>query len=221
MAPYEALYGRKCRSPIHWDEVGEQKLLGPELVQHTVDIIKNIREKMKSAQDRQQKYANKRRRDLEFNVGDHVFLKVAPLKGIMRFGNRGKLSPRYIGPFEILNRIGTQAYRLALPPHLSRIHNVFHVSMLQKYLPNPDHVLEFEPIELSPNLSFIEEPVQNSEIKKSALSKFFGKNHSPDEATWELEDEIESRYPELIEKGTNFGDEISLRGEDCNTPRLR
>ncbi|XP_012836311.1 PREDICTED: uncharacterized protein LOC105956943 [Erythranthe guttata] len=125
----------------------------------------------------------------------------------MRFGKRGKLSPRYIGPFEILNRIGTQAYRLALPPHLSGIHNVFHVSMLRKYLPNPDHVLEFEPIDLSPNLSFIEEPVKildrkvkklrNKEIR---LIKILWKNHSPDEATWELEDEIESRYPNIIKK---------------------
>lgn len=115
MAACEALYSRRCRSPIHWDEVGERKSLGLDLVQHTVEMIKWIREKMRTSHDKQQKYANQRRRYLEFSIGEHVFLKVAHLKGIMRFGKKGKLSPRFIGPFEILERVGSGAHRLALP----------------------------------------------------------------------------------------------------------
>ena len=101
MAPFEALYGRKCRSPICWNEVGERKLLGPELVQLTTKKIQLIRERLLTAQSRQKSYADNRRRDLEFQVGDHVFLKVSPSKGVVRFGKKGKLSQRYIGPFEI------------------------------------------------------------------------------------------------------------------------
>ena len=102
MAPYEALYGRKRRSPVHWDEVGERSLLGPEMVQQTAKLVEKIRERMKIAQSRQKSFADKRRRDLEFVIGDHVFLKVAPLKGIMRFGKKGKLSPRYMAHLKFL-----------------------------------------------------------------------------------------------------------------------
>ncbi|KAL5541142.1 hypothetical protein UlMin_044374 [Ulmus minor] len=101
---------------------------------------------METAQTRQKSYADKRRRSLEFQVGDLVFLKVAPMKGVMRFGKKGKLSPRFIGPFEILERIGKVTYKIALPPELSSVHNVFHVSMLKKYVSDPSHVLEHEPI---------------------------------------------------------------------------
>ena len=159
MAPFEALYGRRCRSPICWNEVGERKLLGPELVQLTTEKIQLIRERLLAAQSRQKSYADNRRRDLEFQVGDHVFLKVSPSKGVMRFGNKGKLSQRYIGPFEILDRVGNVSYRLALPPVLSHIHNVFHVSVLRKYMPDPSHVLEYEPINVREDLSYEEQPV--------------------------------------------------------------
>ena len=141
MAPYEALYGRKFQTPICWDEVGERKLVGPEMVQVTCDKIKVIRDRLKIAQDRQKSYANNRCRDLDFEVGDMVFLRISPWKGILRFGKRGKLSPRYIGPYRIVERIGEVAYRLELPSDLDRIHDVFHVSMLYKYIPDPSHVL--------------------------------------------------------------------------------
>ena len=115
MAPYEALYGRKCRTPVYWDEVGEKRLIGPEIVQVTTDKINVIREKLKIARDRQKSYADNRRRNLEFKVGDRVFLRVSPWKGILRFGKRGKLSLRYIGPYEIVRKVGDVAYRLELP----------------------------------------------------------------------------------------------------------
>ncbi|KAA0062125.1 pol protein [Cucumis melo var. makuwa] len=138
MAPFEALYGKCCRSPVCWGEVGEQRLMGPELVQSTNEAIQKIRSRMHTAQSRQKIYADVRRKDLEFDVGDKVFLKVAPMK----------------------ERIGPVAYRLALPPSLSTVHDVFHVSMLRKYVPDPSHVVDYEPLEIDENLSYIEQPVE-------------------------------------------------------------
>ena len=134
MAPFEALYGRHCRSSVCWTEVGDKSLLEPELVRETTEKVALIRERLRTAQSRQKSYADRRRRPLEFNVGDHVFLRVSPKKGLVRFNRGGgKLAPRYIGPFEVLERVGAVAYRLALPPQLGNVHNVFHVSQLRVY----------------------------------------------------------------------------------------
>ena len=135
MTPFEGLYGRKCRSPVCWDDVGERKLLGPKLVQLTVEIFALIKKRLKTAQSRQKSYTDNRRRNLEFKVGDNVFLKVLPMKSMMRFGRKGKLSPWFVGPFEILERVGTLAYKVALPPSLSKIHNIFHISNLMELEP--------------------------------------------------------------------------------------
>ena len=205
MAPFVALYGRKCRSPICWNEVGERKLLGPELVQLTTEKIQLIRERLLAAQSRQKSYVDNRRRDLEFQVGDHVFLKVSPSKGVMRFGKKGKLSQRYIGPFEILDRVGNVSYRLALPPVLSHIHNVFHVSVLRKYMPDPSHVLEYEPINVREDLSYEEQPVQIIDRKDQVLRsrnislvKVLWRNHTVQEVTWEKEEDMKEKYPYLF-----------------------
>ena len=160
MSPYEALYGKLCRTPLCWNETSERKLLGPENVQTIVDKVNVIRARLKAAQDRQKSYADKCRKDLEFEVEDQVFLKLSPWKGVVRFGKRGKLSPRYIGPFEIVEMIGPMAYRLDLPEDLSRVHNVFHISLLRMYIPNPSHVLETPEVELRDDLSYEEQPVQ-------------------------------------------------------------
>jgi len=112
------------------------------------------------AQDRQKSYAYIRRRPLAFDVGEYVFLKVSPLKGSLQFGQKGKLTPRYIEPFEILQRIGPVAYRLALPPTLQGIHDVFHVSQLRRHIPDPEHVISHEPLQLKENLTYVEEPIQ-------------------------------------------------------------
>ncbi|CAL5400001.1 unnamed protein product [Camellia sinensis] len=159
MAPYEALYGRRCRSPLCWTEVRDRKLLGPEIVQIASEKIQLIQQRIRTAQSRQKSYADTRRRDLEFQVGDHVFLKISPTREVIRFRKCGKLNPRYIGPFEILERIGPVAYRLALPPELSNIHNVFHVSMLRRYLRDPGHVIDYENLEVREDLSYEEQPV--------------------------------------------------------------
>ncbi|GKE41269.1 hypothetical protein Tco_1464674 [Tanacetum coccineum] len=121
-APFEALYGRKCRSPILWDEIGDSGLIGPELVRETTDKVVVIGDRLKAARDRQKGYADNRRKPLEFQVGDHVILKVSPWKGVVRFGKKEKLALRFVGPFKILERIGPVAYRLRLPGELSSVH---------------------------------------------------------------------------------------------------
>ena len=142
MEPYEALYGRPCRSPICWTEVGESSIIGCDLIRDTSEKVSFIRQSLLMAQSWQKSYADVRHRPLEFEVGDHVFLKVMPKRGVVKFGKRGKLSPRFIGPFEILERVGIVAYWLALPPNMSGFHEVFHVSMLGRYTPDPAHVVD-------------------------------------------------------------------------------
>ena len=142
MVPYEALYRRPCRSPICWIEVGESSITGPDLIRDTLEKVGLIQKCLLMAQSRQKSYADRWRRPLEFKVGDHVFLKVMPKREVVRFNKWGKLSSRYIGPFEILERVGTVMYRLALPLSLLGVHEVFHVSMLRKYTPDPAHVVD-------------------------------------------------------------------------------
>ncbi|GJW86440.1 hypothetical protein Tco_0161780 [Tanacetum coccineum] len=120
------------KSPVIWAEIGGSSLIGPELVQETTNKVVLVKEKPKAAGDRQKSYADNRRKPLEFEVGDRVMLKVSPWKGVIRFGKKGKLAPRYVGPFEILKRIGPVAYRLRLPEELSGVHDTFHVSNLKK-----------------------------------------------------------------------------------------
>ncbi|TYK24155.1 Transposon Ty3-G Gag-Pol polyprotein [Cucumis melo var. makuwa] len=169
MTPYEALYGRRCRTPVCWDEVGERKLVGPELVQTTSENVKFIRERLKTVKDRQKRYADKHQRDLEFEVSDKVFLKLSPWKGVLRFGRKEKLSPKFIGSYEILECIGYAAYHLASPMELSSINDVFHVSMLRKYVPDPSHILEAQPVHLKENLSYEDEPIQILNKKEQML----------------------------------------------------
>lgn len=132
MTPFEALYGRRCRLPIGWYEVGETQLFGPDIVHQAMKDVKLIRERLRTTQSRQKSYVDVRRRELEFEVGDWIFLKISPMKGVMRFRKKGKLSPRYIGPYQILRRVGAVAYELELPASLGSVHPVFHVSMLKK-----------------------------------------------------------------------------------------
>ena len=164
-----------------------------------MDKVNIIRARLKAAQDRQKSYVDKRRKDLEFEVEDRVFLKLSPWKGVVRFEKRGKLSPRYIGPFEIVERIGLVAYRLDLMDEPSRVHNVFHISMLRKYISDPSHVLEAPEIELRDDLSYEEQPVQilgreKKELHNKTISlvKVLWRNHLVEEVTWEREDQIRS-----------------------------
>ncbi|GKB35690.1 putative reverse transcriptase domain-containing protein [Tanacetum coccineum] len=151
-APYEALYGRKCRSPVCWAEVGEAQLTGPELIQETTEKIVLIKQRMQAAQDRQKSYADRKRKPMEFEVGDRVMLKVSPWKGVVRFGKRGKLNPRYVGPFKVLAKVGKVAYRLELPQELSRVHHTFHVSNLKKCYADEPLVMPLEVKQKYPQL---------------------------------------------------------------------
>jgi hypothetical protein len=146
MAPFEALYGRRCRTPLSWSQTGERKIFGPDLVMEAEDKVKLIQNNLKAAQSRQKSYADIRRRPLQFQVGDFVYLRVSPTRGVQRFGVKGKLAPRYIGPFEILEICGPVAYRLQLPPQLVAIHKFF-------MYPNSESVLRFPPKSSIPKLS--------------------------------------------------------------------
>ncbi|GJV93937.1 putative reverse transcriptase domain-containing protein [Tanacetum coccineum] len=167
-APFEALYGRKCRSPVCWSEVGDSQLTGPEMVRETTEKIVQIKNRLLTARSRQKSYADVRRKPMEFQVGDMVLLKVSPWKGVIRFGKRGKLSPRYIGPFKIIERIGPVAYKLDLPDKLRGIHNTFHVSNLKKCLADENLVIPLEEIQLDDKLHFIEEPKNSCSPRESA-----------------------------------------------------
>ncbi|GJV39348.1 putative reverse transcriptase domain-containing protein [Tanacetum coccineum] len=155
-APYEALYGLKCRSPVCWAEVGEAQLTSPELIQETTEKIVLIKQRMQAAQDRQKSYADQKRKPMEFEVGDMVMLKVSPWKGVVRFGKQGKLNPRYVGPFKVLAKVGKVAYRLELPQELSRVHHTFHVSNLKKCYAGEPLVMPLEGIHVDDKLQFVE-----------------------------------------------------------------
>ncbi|CAN6462677.1 unnamed protein product [Victoria cruziana] len=215
MAPYEALYGRPCRAPSCWSDISDRRMESPVTLQYYTDQVQMIRERLKTAQHRQKYYADRRRRELKFDVGEMVFLKVSPGKGILRFGKKGKLSPRYIGPFEILDRIGTAAYRLALPPQLSHVHNVFRVSLLQKYLPNPQHQISYDQLQLDDDLSYqegpvriVDEQVRRLKNKEIPMVKVEWQHHQVQDCTWESREKIERLYPFLFYE-RHFGDEMS------------
>ncbi|GKA86357.1 putative reverse transcriptase domain-containing protein [Tanacetum coccineum] len=168
-APFEALYGRKYRSPIMQAEVGEGQLIGPELVQETTEKISQIKDRLKAARDRQKSYADMRRKPLEFSVGDYVSLKVSPWKGVVSFRKKGKLAPRFVGPFKIIEKVGPVAYQLDLPEELNGVHDTFHVSILKKCLADPTLQVPLDEIKLN----FIEEPVEilEREFKKLKRSR--------------------------------------------------
>lgn len=202
VAPFEALYGRKCRSLICWEEVGERRLLGLELVQITTDKIRLIKEWRAIAQSMQKCYANHQRHDLEFQVGDHVFLKVPSWKCVFYFGKKGKLSIRFIGPFKVFERIAIVVYWAALPPLLASLYNVFHVSVLRKYISNSSHVLEYQPINVWEDTSYEKHPLEITDKKKQGLRNIVitfvnmrWENHSIDEAIWDRQAEMEEKYP--------------------------
>jgi hypothetical protein len=150
MAPFEALYGRRCRTPLNWSQPREREVFGPDLVTKAERKVKLIRKNLEAAQARQKCYHDKRRKPLQFEVGDFVYLKVSPTKGVQRFGIKGKLAPRYIGPYEIIEACGPVAYKLELPPKMPAIHNVFHVSQLKKCVRLPTEIIAEPELEIEP-----------------------------------------------------------------------
>ncbi|WVZ75477.1 LOW QUALITY PROTEIN: hypothetical protein U9M48_023524 [Paspalum notatum var. saurae] len=183
-SPFEALYGKRCRTPLFWNQIGEKQ------------------ENLRVAQSRQRSYADVRRRDLSFKVDDHVYLKVSPMGGICRFNMKGKLAPRYIGPFKILEKKGEVAYRLELPPSLLGVHDVFHVSQLKKCLRVPEEQAPLEGLDVQEDLTYTEHPVKifdtNSRNKKIKMCRVQWSHPIEAEATWEREDELKAAYPALF-----------------------
>ncbi|GJV80169.1 putative reverse transcriptase domain-containing protein [Tanacetum coccineum] len=204
-APFEALYGRKCHSPIMGAEVGEDQFIGHGLVHETFEKISQIKDRLKAARDRQKSYADKRRKLLEFSMGDHILLKVSPWKGVVRFGNKGKLAPRFVGPFEIIKKVGLVAYKLDLPKELDGVHDTFHVSNLKKCLADPTLQVPLDEIQVDAKLNFVEEPVEilEREFKKLkrnriAIVKVQWNSKRGPEFTWEREDQMKLKYLHLF-----------------------
>jgi hypothetical protein len=190
MAPFEALYGRRCQTPLSWSETGERQIFGPDLVTEAEDKVKLNQTNLKAAQSRQKSYADRRRKPLQFQVGDYIYLRVSPTKDVQCFGIKGKLAPRYIEPFEITEACGPVAYRLHLPTQLAAIHDVFHISQLKKCIKVPTEVIEQQAIEIEPNLSYIEQPLQILDTKeritrrkKIEMYKILWDHHTAEEAT--------------------------------------
>ncbi|KAI3753952.1 hypothetical protein L2E82_26017 [Cichorium intybus] len=183
MPPFEALYGRKCRTPLCWLEAGETRLTGPKIVRITNEKICIIQANMKAAQDRERSYTSLKKRPYDLKEGDLVMLKVSPWKGVVRFGKRGKLSPRYIGPFKILKKIGVQAFKLELPQELRGIHDTFHVHTPSKLIKESEAMLEVKTKKL-----------RNKEIDL-VLVKW--KHSLGSNLTWETLEEMKKRYPNI------------------------
>nr|KYP76963.1 Retrotransposable element Tf2 [Cajanus cajan] len=226
MAPYEALYGRRCRTPLCWYQDGEAVVVGPEIILQTIEKVKMIQEKMKIAQSRQKSYADKRRKPLEFAEGEHVFLKMTPTSGVGRALRAWKLTPRFVGPYQIIQHVGPVAYRLALPPSLSNLHDVFHVSQLRKYVHDSSHVVELDDVQVKENLTIEKLPVAVVDHK---LKELGGKSialvkvlwdTTTGEATWEVEQQCRQQYPFLFPSKSVFGDENSCCWGGCETPFL-
>jgi hypothetical protein len=197
MTPFEALYGRKCRTPLYWNQTGESQVFGPDIIQKVEKQVQIVRDNLKTTQSRQKSYVDNRRRELTFEVRDFVYLKVSPMRGMRRFKVKGKLSSRYIGPFKILERKGEVAYQLELPDSLSDVHDVFHVLQLKKCLRVPEEQLAMEELNVNEDLTYSEYPIRILETSRRItrskvinMCKVQWSHHSDDEATWEREDEL-------------------------------
>ena len=192
--------------------MGKGSITGPDLIRDTSEKVSLIGQRLLTAQSRQKSYVDVRRRPLEFEVGNHFFLKVMPKRGVVRFGKRGKLSPRFIGLFEILERIGTVAYRLVLLPNMLGVHEVFHVSMLRKYTSDPSHVVDWRQIEVDTYVTFKEGPVYIVDCRDQVLRRktvrlvlVLWRHYGVEESMWEREDMMRATYPFLFrDKGTWF-----------------
>jgi hypothetical protein len=205
MAPFEALYGRRCRTLLNWSKPGERSFFRPDMVKETEEKVRRIIHNLKKAQARQKSYVDTHRIPLYFPVGDYVYLKVSPMKGVTCFRVKGKLAPWYIGSFPILERYGPVAYRLQLPEALSVVHNVFHVSQLKKCLRVPDRTIEVTDVVLEPDLTYSEQPIrvldQKYRVTRRKTLKFYKiqwNQHSEDEATWETQDFLNKNFPGFL-----------------------
>ncbi|GKE70090.1 putative reverse transcriptase domain-containing protein [Tanacetum coccineum] len=200
-APFEALYGQTCRLPICWAEVGQVQLTSPEMVQTTSEKVIQIKQRIQATHGQQKSYADLKRKLMEFQVRDRVMLKVSPWKGVVHFGKRGKLNPRYVGPFKVLERVGSVAYKLELPQELIRVHNTFYVSNLKKCYSNEPLAVPLKGLHVDDMLHFVEEPVEimDQEVKRLKqrcipIVKVQWNSRRGPEFTWEREDQFQKKY---------------------------
>jgi hypothetical protein len=205
MAPFEMLYGQRCRTPLFWNETREQKVFGPDVLEEAEKQVRMVRENIRVTQSRQKSYTNYRRRELSFVVGDFVYLKVSPMRGLRCFKVQGKLTPRFIGPFKILEKRGEVAYQLELPPQLSDVHDVFHVSQLKKCLCVLEEQIPMEDLDAKEDLSYQEHPVRILETservtqnKRIKMCKVQWSHHTEEEATWERKEELKAEFPSFF-----------------------
>jgi hypothetical protein len=207
MAPFDALYGHRCRTPLNWSEAGERTLFGPDLVEDAEERVQVIREKLKVAQMRQKSYHDKGTAPRHFEVGDYVYLKVSPTKGVQRFGVKRKLAPHYIGPYEVIEVCGLVAYHIRLLERFSAVHNVFHVTQLKKGMPMPENESITEANAwIEPDFSLIEHPLKVLDQKERKtrrqsirMYKIQWSHHTEEEATWETEDYLNTEYPGFLQ----------------------
>jgi hypothetical protein len=204
MAPFKVLYRHRCHTSLNWIESGEKVIFGPDLVKEAEAIICRIQDNLKATKSRQDTYANKRHRPLEFKDGNHMYLRVSPMKGVKRFEVKGKLAPRYIGSFTIPEKCGTVAYNLDLPPSLAGVYDIFHVSQLRKCVKALMDAVLPEVTALEADLSYPEHPIkvldEKDRVMRRKTIKFFKiqwSNHSEEEATWESEDFLRSHHSDF------------------------
>jgi hypothetical protein len=217
MAHFEFLYGRKRRTPLFWNKPSENQVFGPDILQEAERQVQMVRENLKLVQSRQKSYADNKRRELRFQVGDYVYLKVSPMRGLCHFKIRGKLTPRYIGPFKILEQRGEVAYQLELPPQLSDVNDVFHISQLRKCLRVPEEQMPLEELQVGEDLTYQEYPVKILDTSEKVtrnnryqMCKVQWSNHTEEEATWKKEDQLKAEFPEI------FSNLSKSRGRDSS-----
>lgn len=169
MSPFVASRGRRCRSSVGLFKVDDIDLIGPELVYEAIEKVSLIRERLRMTQSRQKSYVDSRRRDLEFEVSDRVYLKISPMKGVMIFGKKQKLIPRYVGPYQILKHIEKVSYELELLNELAPVHPVFHVPMLKKCIVDPVSIIPLKGLGVDETLSYEEVPVEINDQKVKRL----------------------------------------------------
>jgi hypothetical protein len=225
MAPFKMLYGCRCWTPLFWNETGEQKVFGPGILQEAKKQVRMVRENLRDAQSRQKSYADHKRRELSFEVGDFVYLKVSPMRGLHSFKVRGKLAPRFIGPFKILEKRGEVAYQLELLPQLSDVHDVFHVSQLKKCLRVPEEQMPMEELDAKEDLSYQEYPVKILETSKRVMRnkrikmcKMHWSHHTDEGPTWKREEELKAEFQVSFPICLNLGGKNHFKGGRIVTP---
>ena len=209
---FRSLYGRKCRIPLNWSETGERPLFGPDVINEAEEKVRIIRENLKIAQSRQKSYYDKHHKEVHYEIGDKAYLRVSPLRGVRRFGIKGKLAPRYVGPFTVLAKRGDLSYQLELPSNFPDVHDVFHVSQLRRCFKDPLRGVDHEVLDIQEDLTYrehqvriLDEAERKTRNKTIKFLKIQWSNHFEEEGTWERETSLRQEYPAFFTQAKNLG----------------